>query len=431
MAGLEEMLDSAVLRGWVVGTCANCMLYEWNCDMSKPKQCKKCKKVSYCSRICQLEHWNKVHKKHCKYLAGIKVRDKAGHEPNFCPKCQEVEGVNMQREIPNPNSGIFPCMFVTEAGSLKNRFNWRFRNEAIVMGEISGKFTCRAEHCFSIITHICLKLSFTHPQSMEPIFSALAFFRHSFLGDAKVSPNEKIQETYTCETFVVLSDVFKRIRGLLFEHISEDNKCEIKWWRSLWLFNYILHRCFFWSCYKNPKEAHFKASINPVLKAASLRMPPYEELSQLMERGGICEGCPNNEAIEVGELDGGDKINSKFPTKNGWVIISHKGFQFSCNKCIDHVRKVEDKIESAAQTEMSRMPNSCHHCGRKCKGRPRCKYCQSKVYCSEECQSVDWEIHQMFCKDIQEAAAGGEMGRRFSKREIDKKAEEMATEIEP
>ena len=38
--------------------CENCLLYKWECDMSKPKQCKKCKKATYCSRICQLEHWN-------------------------------------------------------------------------------------------------------------------------------------------------------------------------------------------------------------------------------------------------------------------------------------------------------------------------------------------------------------------------------------
>ena len=35
--------------------------------------CSRCKLLVYCSPICQLEHYNKTHKNHCKYLAGIKV----------------------------------------------------------------------------------------------------------------------------------------------------------------------------------------------------------------------------------------------------------------------------------------------------------------------------------------------------------------------
>jgi len=417
MAGLEEVLAKKPMKKV---PCDNCLLYKWECDMSKPKQCKKCKMVNYCSRICQLEHWNKVHRKHCKYLAGTKVKDKAGHKPNFCPKCQIGQGVNKEKEFSSPNSGIFPCMFVTEAGSLKNKFH-----DAIVMGEISGKFTCQAEHCFSIFTHCCLKLAHIHPQIMGPIFSKLASFRDSTLGVG--TPNEKIQETYICDTFHILNDLFDSIQDLLIEHFSEDNKYEIKWWTSLLLFKDILETRMFWSRYKYPQEAAFKASVDPVLKAASLRMPPYEELAQLMQGEGVCEGCQNG-LNEVDEVDEQSNVSSKFPTENGWVFLSHKGFQFSCAKCIDHMMKEEIKIARAAQAEMNSMPNACHQCGMLCKGRPRCRYCQSKVYCSEECQSADWEIHEMFCKDIQEAAAGGEGGRRLSKREIDKAAEEKGTE---
>jgi len=116
------------------------------------------------------------------------------------------------------------------------------------------------------------------------------------------------------------------------------------------------------------------------------------------------------------------------PVNSGWVFLSHKGFQFACEKCEDKMRREEDKKARKALAEMnSGMPNNCHHCGRMCRGRPRCKYCQSKAYCSDECKSADWEIHQLFCENIQDAAAGGEMGRKISKREIEKKAEEMAT----
>ena len=84
----------------------------------------------------------------------------------------------------------------------------------------------------------------------------------------------------------------------------------------------------------------------------------------------------------------------------------------------------------------------CHYCWRFCTGRPRCEGCQSKVvlhfasttmivfvfmmrkykgclqlasfilmfpvhgdvfqvYCSVECRHADWDIHEMFCEQIQ------------------------------
>jgi len=227
---------------------------------------------------------------------------------------------------------------------------------------------------------------------------------------------------------MLLMDIVNRIKQLYGENSTEDTKYETKWWGSLLLFTEILRKVMFWRPYKYPQEAAFKASVDPVLKAASLRMPPYEELTRLMQGEGFCEGCQNSEGIAVYERDELDEVTQIFPAKNGWVFVSHKGFQFSCAKCIDHMTKEENKLESAAMTEMCTMANNCHHCGNWCRGRPRCRYCQSKVYCSEECQSADWEVHQLFCKDIQEAAAGGEGGRRVSKMERDKEAEEKGTE---
>ena len=66
--------------------CTNCVIYRWTCDMSKPKKCSRCKLLLYCSRICQLEHYNKTHKNHCKYLAGLKVKEGSIHTKKNCPR---------------------------------------------------------------------------------------------------------------------------------------------------------------------------------------------------------------------------------------------------------------------------------------------------------------------------------------------------------
>ena len=49
--------------------CANTVFY-WDQpeDRSILKKCGKCKVVEYCSVDCQAEHWDLVHKKHCKKL---------------------------------------------------------------------------------------------------------------------------------------------------------------------------------------------------------------------------------------------------------------------------------------------------------------------------------------------------------------------------
>ena len=52
--------------------CSNCMMYGW-CDRDlepiKQFSCSQCGWMRYCSKVCQLEHWKKVHSKHCKFLS--------------------------------------------------------------------------------------------------------------------------------------------------------------------------------------------------------------------------------------------------------------------------------------------------------------------------------------------------------------------------
>jgi len=420
--------------------CTNCTLYGWKCDMSKPKRCAACKLVSYCSRICQLEHWNKVHKKHCKYLAGTKVRDKVGHLPNLCPKCKIVQGLNKQEVLlelsnRNLNSEVFPCMFVTEVGSL----NKIPSSQQPVLGEISGKFSCQSEHCLSIIIHCCLKLAFTHPQDMPwspsnpmvPIFKKLITFRNMIFYSAIVSPNEDIQEKSALRTTSYFLDTLIEITELCKEHFSEEGDKQVKWWRSVLVFIEVLCKRYYWGRFKYQQEDDFKASIDPVLKAASHQMPPYAELLQAMVGGprATCEGCRSDIVVDGLEVKR-EVFDRYFGSERGWVFLSHKGFQSACNKCIGPMRMEEEDLFKALLTKITMSPLYCHQCGRSCRGRPRCKYCQSKAYCSEECQSEDWQVHQLFCKEIQEAEAGGEGGRRVSKREVEKKADERATRIE-
>merc|ERR1711997_1300202 len=153
-------------------------------------------------------------------------------------------------------------------------------------------------------------------------------------------------------------------------------------------------------------------------------MPPFAELLQAMvgRPEGTCRGCRRN--VEVDGLE----VNMDWPTAfggdRGWVLLSHRGFKTACNQCLDELKNEDNAILYSALTDINTLSNHCHNCDMLCRGRPRCKDCKAKVYCSEECQATDLEVHQMFCKSIQEAMARGEMGRKVSKREMDKKTAE-------
>ena len=71
--------------------CYNCDIYEWKQpeDSSIIKKCAKCEFVNYCSSQCEEEHWENIHKHHCKYLGKEEVLEKSIHEKEDCPACQE------------------------------------------------------------------------------------------------------------------------------------------------------------------------------------------------------------------------------------------------------------------------------------------------------------------------------------------------------
>ena len=67
------------------------------------KRCGNCHLLSYCDKVCQKEHWEKVHKNHCKFLSG-KVREKnCDHNAVTCARCIE-ERQSSATELKSGNS---------------------------------------------------------------------------------------------------------------------------------------------------------------------------------------------------------------------------------------------------------------------------------------------------------------------------------------
>ena len=55
--------------------CANCLVFNYQCEEVTLQQCSRCKVITYCDKQCQKEHWHLVHKQHCKKLAEAKAEE--------------------------------------------------------------------------------------------------------------------------------------------------------------------------------------------------------------------------------------------------------------------------------------------------------------------------------------------------------------------
>ena len=70
--------------------CANCVMHNWKQpdDKNIQKQCRKCELIEYCSSDCRKEHWEKVHKNHCRFLADPTECPESEHDSETCATCR-------------------------------------------------------------------------------------------------------------------------------------------------------------------------------------------------------------------------------------------------------------------------------------------------------------------------------------------------------
>merc|ERR1719186_245685 len=71
------------------------------------KRCSNCHLMTYCDRDCQREHWNKIHKDHCRFLSGKIVKNSV-HNPDACGQCIEAKQ-SSGAEISSFNSPKMLC----------------------------------------------------------------------------------------------------------------------------------------------------------------------------------------------------------------------------------------------------------------------------------------------------------------------------------
>ena len=180
MEYMQSMMSGAFNPGERHGKCVNCENFDWEQpeDKSTILKCSKCKMIYYCSKQCQQEHWEKVHKKHCRYMAETKVLAKSWHDESTCLVCREVT-----EDMSKPDSPVLPCtMALANQGMMKTCE--AAYSPGLPLAEMTGQFRTKVEATVTIMMRILLKMRLTKhtvwdtdPSSAGKLYAMLGYVR--------------------------------------------------------------------------------------------------------------------------------------------------------------------------------------------------------------------------------------------------------------
>lgn len=451
-----------------VKVCSNCNNYGW-CDrnMKPTKQfnCSQCQTQSegwvlYCSKVCQLEHWKKVHKRHCKYLAGKSIKPNSRHCKETCPKCKLYRDTS--HGMGNQDNPIYPCHIEESFPGISTGFKLRAMIEdpvpymitgamCISLGELTGNFISKHEKKICILQQIFFKV---RSDRRRPI--NIDFFKGIFwtLGQLREKV-WKVSLEYHAENYLdyqmsiwgpnaiqkLDADVVTNVINLHGSMMKAEHQGgNLKWWSSFLLFLQLRNdeKYFYRSIFELQKisdETFDKFQSNLKLKqivrnnnffpvwetllsSASDQLPEYSQLIKMLCEGQVerkCEVCSTEITVTsfYPQLDvDNEQSESVENLRNQFVegkscVITRPIKLYCCKRtacretifqgiAIVYFQITKEGTALAQRFEEYR----CDNCFMVNDQAHRCGGCKTKVYCSLECQDEDWKIHQMCCADL-------------------------------
>ena len=194
--GFDQRFDNRFDRDQ---SCANCELFGWkqaDTKINPLKVCTGCRKISYCSKGCQEEHWSKVHRRHCKFFSGEKgAGGTVVHNRETCSHCmmQETAGQAVFKEK-NPNYICFFDPVNPKAESLQElQIKYPLPLKA-------GTQQSRVERIIDVLQRLLLKIKLTkqpvfrlYPREVEKIADELHTLKMGcFLGGVVYPRNHQV-----------------------------------------------------------------------------------------------------------------------------------------------------------------------------------------------------------------------------------------------
>ena len=439
--------------------CANCTVYNWSGVPEESRMsCKQCKAVHYCSKECQKEHWIKVHKKHCKYLAGQKV------VPNSrtCSLCDDEMRIG-KSALSRPSNPNYGC-YVQFSFPQRNQYS---RHTEVVMGvnrpiknggtmiaqlpfEVTGRLLTRPEQVLSLMQSILYKMHITKhkivrqlPVDMKQLTGILAVTRGKIWNITMILPTNNLSLNLQRNTLVfmietgflyIIEDVIKKsdVKG---KKSNVDRNDPFNLWNIFLLLSHMMMSLAFTTSKKIMEkvsereyleehrdlikridvEAH-TIMLDSVLTTLSTTLVPYSRLVEI-----VCGGSREQNCSYCGEQTTIMLVAGSLEQTGTESFVCDMFKLFSCGKIRCSIKIMQQYCRDQAnsiyvlkKTYEKLKKFRCDNCFLICRKSHRCKTCLTKLYCSRDCLTEDWDlVHKNICTERgEERKVKGETRRR-------------------
>ena len=297
-------------------TCANCRLFRWKQPEDpaiKLRRCSGCRKMFYCSKECQEEHWGKVHKAHCKFFSGSKgLEDTVVHNESTCNYC--IIQKEFGDEVLTEDNPHYICLFSPlngESGEKLMKIQLSYPTPSL--GASQDR---RAERMVDLLQRLLLKIKVTkqpvyqlYPDEVEFIASQLLIVKTNCINSRTFEPQE-CQDPFS----------FGHISSLIkddMRNVPLDSHFQM--WQSFLMLadlHYWLSAVQGEAILKRPekslpkeqrkisravKQSSFLNLVDQVLEAFDLRVVTHAYLADIVCNGDLrraCTACEKDITIE-------------------------------------------------------------------------------------------------------------------------------------
>jgi len=396
--------------------------------------------MTYCDQDCQTEHWNRVHKRHCNFLSGIKQVENSRHREESCDVCIDEKSAK-DGEIFNSKSPKTKCPIEQVTRCMKEQLGhyFGFHGEGktcrcsldvacelpFALGEVSGQYVGKGldemlAHAIKIAHAMLIKNSSEgggYDETLNQLILDLIWIRSGLWVDILV--NGVIVNTDLSEIKKSLSDPMNELKAIY----GPTNA----WWKALVytvdtfdnmnravaslfmdvssiqgpVFNNLkLYHDYFQSLTRNQvyvseNNLWAKFKVWPTLAD--------DKMMILLPDGTRCQTCDSslNGEVSVTDDDGNLSLPTLMPRvgENGQLVAVCSVVQNP--KCLnDWVTKENSKRQIDLGEEAKNFSSKaryCDFCLKMSLSCLRCSDCLAAQYCSTECQGKDLKFHRTVC----------------------------------
>jgi len=420
-----------------------------------------------------MEHWVKVHKQHCKYLAGLKVMPQSWHDPANCDTCVRQAEIGEAQIVKSTNPSL-PCFFPSaimyaptlcqpdHGSGCRTTANLPFQ-----LGEMSGQFHTKAEKTISIICQLLYKMKLTKhpawtifPEASKELCSLLNVLMNTVWDFyIKVVPGHKLD--MAIQTMLTDSGLIKEVFAEVDKIDEKLAACKIKDksvyrpWDAAKLLLGVLYQFSFDYMRKDAERlagedmsrnafklrvtsAQFSEMWSQLLEAMTGKLVPYTDLVKITCNGQlnqVCLGC--SKQIHVLEVFFNRRTDIECKKAVPFRFQGDTTASFCADLvCFDpvvgsrfwHTSNFIAHVYSKLSLDLSY--HRCDNCFLPSKDSlHRCTGCLTKLYCGEVCRDEDWgKVHSQVCKRGEKRKKKG--GKQQRKEDVKRYIEKVVNQVD-